>query len=81
MEMLSPSNPIYPFVTVDPDRMGGDPCFRGTRVPVRSLFEHICAGDSLDEFLDDFEGVTREQATAVLQIAAQGLMNGVGRAA
>ena len=53
-------------VWCDPDRLGGKPCFRGTRVPVDALFGTLEAGVSLDEFLDAFEGVTREQATGVL---------------
>ena len=53
----------------DPDRLGGRICFAGTRVPVDALFENLEAGMSLDEFLDEFEGVTREQAVAVLEFA------------
>lgn len=53
----------------DPDRMGGQLCFRGTRVPVDALFENLEAGMNLDEFLSEFEGVTREQAIAVLEFA------------
>jgi uncharacterized protein (DUF433 family) len=61
----------------DPERLGGEPVFRGTRVPVKSLFDHLRAGDSLDVFLDDFPGVAREQARAVLAMAWQNLMNEV----
>ena len=53
----------------DPERMGGKLCFRGTRVPVDALFGNIEDGMSLDEFLDAFEGVTREQAIGVLDAA------------
>jgi uncharacterized protein (DUF433 family) len=53
----------------DPERLGGRICFKGTRVPVDALFENLEAGLSLDEFLDEFEGVTREQAVAVLEFA------------
>jgi uncharacterized protein (DUF433 family) len=49
--------------------MGGVPCFRGTRVPVESLFENLEDGVSLAEFLDAFPAVTREQAVAVLEHA------------
>jgi uncharacterized protein (DUF433 family) len=56
-------------VEKDPERLGGEPVFRGTRVPVKSLFDHLSAGDSLETFLDDFPGVTREQVRAVLEIA------------
>ena len=47
--------------------MGGTPVFAGTRVPVRILFEHLEAGDSLDLFLEDFPTVNRELAVAVLE--------------
>jgi uncharacterized protein (DUF433 family) len=53
----------------DPERLGGRLCFRGPRVPVDALFANLEAGMSLDEFLDEFEGVTREQAVAVLEYA------------
>jgi uncharacterized protein (DUF433 family) len=56
-------------VESDPGRLGGEPVFRGTRVPVKSLFDHLSAGDSLEIFLDDFPGVTREQTCAVLDAA------------
>ena len=57
------------LVWCDPERLGGKPCFRGTRVPVDALFGNLEAGVSLDEFLDAFEGVTREQAIGVLDAA------------
>ena len=57
------------WIERDPARLGGEPVFRGTRVPVKSLFDHLAAGDALETFLDDFEGVTREQAQAVLELA------------
>ena len=56
-------------IWVDPDRMSGTPCFRGTRVPVDSLFTNLESGLSLDEYLDCFPDVTREQAIAVLEYA------------
>ena len=53
----------------NPEILGGTPVFAGTRVPVRILMEHLEAGDRLDEFLDDFPTVTREQAVALLERA------------
>ena len=50
----------------NPDILGGTPVFSGTRVPVRILMEHLEAGDRLDEFLEDYPTVTRDQAVAVL---------------
>jgi uncharacterized protein (DUF433 family) len=54
--------------------MGGEPVFKGTRVPVRSLFDHLRDGISLDEFLDDFPGVTKEQAQGVIELAEAELL-------
>ncbi len=57
------------LVWSDPQRLGGRLCFRNTRVPVDALFENLEDGVSLAEFLDAFEGVTREQAVGVLEAA------------
>ena len=57
-----------------PDRLGGEPCFAGTRVPLRNMFEYLEGGDSLDDFLEGFPGVTRDQAVAVLELAGEGLL-------
>ena len=55
------------FVERDPEKLGGKPVFRGTRVPVQSLFDHREAGDSIDEFLDGFQTVKREQVLGLLE--------------
>ncbi|RYE90556.1 MAG: DUF433 domain-containing protein [Cytophagaceae bacterium] len=60
---------INTLITVDPDILGGQPVFAGTRVPVESLFDHLEAGVSLDGFLDDFPTVTKEQAINMLDLA------------
>ena len=49
--------------------MGGTPVFTGTRVPVNSLIDHLKAGDSIEQFLDGFPSVSREQAEAFLALA------------
>ena len=51
-----------PTVKSDPEILGGTPCFAGTRVPVRLLFEYIEGGDTVERFLDQFPSVRREQA-------------------
>jgi uncharacterized protein (DUF433 family) len=56
-------------IASDPEILGGTPCFRGTRVPVDSLIDYLEAGDSLDEFLDNFPSVSREAAIAALEEA------------
>ena len=57
----------------DPDILGGIPVFVGTRVPVQNLIDCLEAGDSLEEFLDSFPSVTREQAVTALEIAREAL--------
>jgi uncharacterized protein (DUF433 family) len=58
-------------VSHDPKVLGGEPVFAGTRVPVKSLFDHLEAGDSIEEFLEGFPSVRREQVIAVLQEARE----------
>jgi uncharacterized protein (DUF433 family) len=58
----------------DPDILGGTPVFVGTRVPIRTLLDYLEAGDPLDDFLEDFPSVTREQAVAALRFAKQMLV-------
>jgi uncharacterized protein (DUF433 family) len=72
-------NPLSGIVWSDPQRMSGVPCFAGTRVPVQALFEYLEGGDGLETFLDDFEGVTREQAIAVLEYCREKLFEGLIR--
>jgi uncharacterized protein (DUF433 family) len=57
----------------DPHILGGTPVFRGTRVPIRSLFDYLEGGDTLDEFLRQFPSVRREQAIALLELALETL--------
>ena len=65
----TPSSVIH----TDPEIMGGTPVFAGTRVPLKNLIDYLEAGDTLDEFLDDFPSVTREQAVAALEEAREAL--------
>jgi uncharacterized protein (DUF433 family) len=51
--------------------MGGVPVFVGTRVPVKTFYDYLAAGDPLDDFLSGFPSVTREQATAALELARE----------
>lgn len=62
---------INELVISDPDILSGQPVFAGTRVPVETLFDHLEAGVPLDEFLDDFPTVSREQAVALLEAASK----------
>ncbi len=60
-----------------PEILGGTPVFVGTRVPVRSLFDYLEGGESLDEFLRQFPSVKREQAISALDEARDSLLTGV----
>ena len=62
---------IQDIIHIDKEIQSGQPVFIGTRVPVDSLFDHLEAGISLDEFLDDFPSVSRQQAIALLEIASK----------
>ena len=67
----------HPVVSRDPDVMGGTPVFRGTRVPVQTLIEYLEAGETIDEFLEGFPSVTREQVIAFLEAAKDKLVESV----
>ncbi len=58
----------------DPDILGGVPVFVGTRVPIKTLLDYLESGDSLNEFLDHFPSVSREQAIATLELAKEMLI-------
>ena len=53
----------------DPEILSGEPVFRGTRVPFQTLLDYLEGGDTLDEFLEQYPGVSREQAIAALEEA------------
>jgi uncharacterized protein (DUF433 family) len=58
----------------DPEILGGTPTFRGTRVPVRTLFQYLEAGDSLALFLEDFPSVSEREVIEVLELASKRLL-------
>ena len=60
-----------PVIHSDPEIMSGTTVFLGTRVPVKNLFDYIEGGDSLDDFLDDFPSVSREQAIGALELGRE----------
>ena len=64
---------MKPVVHSDPEILGGTAVFTGTRVPVQNLFDYLEAGDRIDDFIDDFPTVTREQVVAVLESAREAL--------
>ena len=62
------------LVWVDPERMSGEPCFKGTRVPVQALIDHIEGNSTLDDFLRGFPSVSREQAIRFIELAKDALL-------
>jgi uncharacterized protein (DUF433 family) len=64
-----------PIISASPEIMGGTPVFASTRVPVQTLLNYIKAGESIDDFLDGFPSVTREQVIALLEEAGNQLVN------
>ena len=62
---------VKDFISIDKDVLSGQPVFKGTRVPVESLFWHLEKGVSIDIFIEDFPSVKKEQAIAVLEIAGK----------
>ena len=63
-----------PMISVSLEIMGGTPVFAGTRVPVQTLLDYLKAGESIDDFLDGFPTVTREQVIALLEEAGKQLI-------
>lgn len=62
----------------DPNILGGEKVFAGTRVPVRNLLDYLAGGETLSDFLEDFPSVSREQARAALELAREALTAGAG---
>lgn len=62
------------IVHSDPEILGGTPVFVGTRVPVQALLDYLEGGDTIEEFLDNYPGVSREQAIAFLEEAGRALV-------
>jgi uncharacterized protein (DUF433 family) len=56
-------------INIDPEILGGTPVFFGTRVPIKNLFDYLETGDTIEIFLDDFEGVSRNQVIRILEMS------------
>ena len=57
------------IITIDPEIQSGEPVFSGTRVPIKNLFDYLKGGDTIDEFLEGFPSVSREQVLELLNLA------------
>lgn len=64
----------HELIVSSPDILGGTPVFIGTRVPVKNLTDYIEAGDTLDEFVEDFPSVSRQQAVEFIEQAKEALL-------
>ena len=62
-------------VEVNPNKLSGRPVFRGTRVPIKNLFDCLEDGDSIERFLEQFSTVTREQVNGVLELSKERLLD------
>jgi uncharacterized protein (DUF433 family) len=69
--------PDEPVVSVDPQVMSGTPVFAGTRVPVQTLLDYLEGGETIEDFLEGFPTVSREQAIVFLKTAVERLVSGV----
>jgi len=61
-------------ISTAPEVLGGTPVFAGTRVPVQTLLDYLKAGESIDDFLDGFPSVSRDQVIAFLEMATERLL-------
>ena len=61
-------------IEINPEKLSGVPVFAGTRVPIQNLFDYIEGGETLEDFLDGFPPVSREQAIDVLELAKRSLL-------
>jgi uncharacterized protein (DUF433 family) len=64
------------LIETNPNKMSGAPVFRGTRVPIQNLFDCIEEGETIDQFLEQFPTVTREQVNGVLELSKERLLEG-----
>ena len=65
-------------INIDPDILGGTPVFYGTRVPIKNLFDYLETGESIKEFLNDFEGVNKSQVIKLLEMSQKLIESSTG---
>lgn len=65
-------------INIDPEILGGTPVFYGTRVPIKNLFDYLETGESIESFLEDFEGVQREQVIKLLVMSQKLIESSTG---
>jgi uncharacterized protein (DUF433 family) len=65
---------VEKVIEINPDKVSGTPVFAGTRVPIKNLFDYLEGGESIEDFLEGFPPVTRQQAVTVLEMAERSLL-------
>ncbi|MBX3296437.1 MAG: DUF433 domain-containing protein [Acidobacteria bacterium] len=70
------NNSVNNLVEIDPEKLGGTPVFRGTRVPIQNLFDSLETGESVEQFLEQYPTVSREQVVAILEESMERLLVG-----
>jgi uncharacterized protein (DUF433 family) len=78
---MSMPDEVREVVSVDANVVSGTPVFKGTRVPVQALLDHLEAGDALEEFLEGFPSVSREQAVRFIEVAGHAVLKELARPA
>jgi uncharacterized protein (DUF433 family) len=73
-DLIQPGHPLFGLIWINRERVSGTPCFYASRLPIKNLFDYLKDGYTLDEFLNHFDGVTREQAVGVIELAYSGLL-------
>ncbi len=63
------------IININPEILGGTPVFSGTRVPIKNLFDYLETGDTIEDFLNDFEGVRKDQVVKVLEMSQKLIEN------
>jgi uncharacterized protein (DUF433 family) len=71
LDIIGVMRKVSAIIKVDPEIQGGTPCFAGTRVPARTLFDYLARGRSLNYFLEQFPSVKRDQAIRLLERAGK----------
>ena len=61
----------FKVINIDPEILGGTPVFSGTRVPIKNLFDYLESGETIESFLEDFEGVSKEQVLRLLELTGK----------
>lgn len=73
-DKIQPGHPLFGLIWINPLRVSGEPCFYPTRLPIKYLFEYLASGHTVEEFVDEFEGISIVNANLVLEVAGRGLL-------